>query len=164
MKECGTTPLVVERSIAMCLYYTGEPDLIEQATVLYEQYPTLGFRPFKGAGYVHHREIYFDPITARGSSYQTVARLLKRPVPVAEAKRSLSDSVLHTITMGLDGTLVCTCQDYLYNLKPIPVLSGPNQKLCCHIFAAALSVDTLMELLILPNPELQTPRYPLRHT
>ncbi len=148
MKECGKTPLVVERSIAMCLYYTGEPALIEKATVLHEKYPTLGFRPFKGAGYVHHREIYFDSIVVKGSSYQAAARIMKSSVPVAEAKRSLPDSVLHTITMERDGTLVCTCQDYLYNLKPIAVLRGPNQKLCCHILAAALSIESLMDLLI----------------
>lgn len=148
MKECGATPLVVERSIAMCLYYTGEPALIEKATVLHEKYPTLGFRPFKGAGYVHHREIYFDPIAVKGSSYQTASRIMKSSVLVAEAKRSLPGSVLHTITMEPEGTLVCTCQDYLYNLKPIAVLSGPNQKLCCHILAAALSIESLIKLLV----------------
>ncbi len=153
MKECGTIPLVVERSIAMCLYYTGAPTLIEKATVLHEKYPVLGFRPFKAAGYVHHREIYFDSIAVKGSSYQIAARVIKKPVLVAEAKRSLPDSVLHTIFMKPDGKLTCTCQDYLYNLKPIAVLSGPNQKLCCHILAAALSIDTLMKLLIQIRPK-----------
>lgn len=140
MKERGTTPRVVERSIARCLYFTGDEHLIANAEALYRRYPVLGFRPFKAAGYVHHEEIVlivegFDMATRDGGGLLALAH-------------RHGQAVAHEIGVTDSDVLICSCLDYQYNAKTVDVLSGPLQQPCCHILALALKVRSVLKLFL----------------
>lgn len=140
MKERGTTTRVVERSIARCLYFTGDEHLIAGAEALYRQYPTLGFRPFKAAGYVHHEEIVlvvegFDLAECDGGGLLALAH-------------RHGQAVAHEIGVTDAGVLICSCLDYQYNAKMVDVLNGPSQQPCCHILGLALKVRSILKLFL----------------
>lgn len=140
MKERETMPQPVERSIARCLYFTGDEHLIANAEALYRQYPVLGFRPFKAAGYVHHEEIVlvvegFDLAKRDGGGLLALAHRHGRP---GAYEIGVTDS----------GVLICSCLDYQYNAKVVDVLSSPSQQPCCHILALALKVPSLLKLFL----------------
>lgn len=140
MKERGTTPRTVERSIARCLYFTGDEHLIANAEALYRQYPVLGFRPFKAAGYVHHEEIVlvvegFDLAARDGGGLLALAH-------------RHGQAVAHEIGVTDNDILICSCLDYRYNAKIVDVLSGPSQQPCCHILALALKTRSILRLFL----------------
>lgn len=148
MKERNISPRVQDRLICRCLYFTGEPSLVEKALALYKRYPALGFRPFKGAGYVHHRDLKLIAF-ADGLTGEEVARSIQEPVAIGIAHREgRGPEDCHEVAITPGGVLLCSCKDFQFNLKMMGVYQGPHQQPCCHILGAAMIDDIILAKFI----------------
>lgn len=140
MKESGKALLPIEQSIARCLYFTGWPELVENAEELYRAYPQSGFRPFKAAGYVHHDELQLVP-----DGFQLAERYGTAAVAIAHRR---SQEIEHEISVTSSGLFCCSCMDFMYNVRPLDVQEGVSQQPCCHIYALALKVPSVLKIFL----------------
>lgn len=145
LKERNLSPRVEDRLICRCLYFTGDPSLVETARALFEKYPDLGFRPYKGACYVHHRDIEVVEFLDDKCG-EDVARAINETVKIGVAYRSgRGPEDRHTVSITPQGVLICTCKDFQFNLKAMAVYQGPKQQPCCHILAMALLDNQILK-------------------
>lgn len=129
MQELEVSVQRREVDLASCLFLTGDMGLAKNAMTLVALYPVLGFRPIKGAGYVHHRALL--------------------PTAMGWQKQSVGDNNDdYKIARTDAGVFICTCPDFSYNLKAIRVPNGPPQQPCCHILAAALSDPDILGVFL----------------
>ncbi len=135
MKSEGVTTKKKELALVKSIYDASL--LCRRMNSLFERYPVLGFRSFKAAGYVYHNEVWENPMLE--GTYEDGV--------FAEVRRK-DNAGGHLVGVTPLGVYFCDCLDYRYNLRPIVILEGPPQQLCCHILAVALNNTEILRKFI----------------
>lgn len=138
MKERKVTVKKKELELVRDVFATYQ--LHGRAIALAVRYPRLGFRSFKAAGYVFHKEVWVNEFLA-GSHNEGI---------FAEVRRSDNDAG-HFVGVTPAGVYFCDCKDFLYNLRAFQVFAGPAQQPCCHILAVALNDLAILKYFLSPE-------------